>query len=222
MRGDDNSGISAFISYSSEEKSVGGKFKFCLTKYCGYDTFIAHDDIPGSSVWEQEIVKGIQRADIFIPLISSCFKKSSYTDQETGIAVCLKKKIIPIRLENLDPYGFIGKYQALQYKTKPGSRFAKDNSKELVITIAQIGLNYHSGAIFRKKALNSAVSAFCQSNSFDTANVTARILLTCNDLSAEHLKKIKQAIQGNDQIMNAYELLTLKVFLKKFYKMKFL
>ena len=213
---DNNSRITAFISYSSDEKRVGGRFKSCLTDYCGYDAFIAHDDVPGSAVWEQEIVKAVQRSDIFIPLISKSFRDSTYTDQETGIAVCLGRKIIPIKLEDLDPYGFIGKYQALQYKTFPDGRPAKDNIKELMLTIALIGLNSKPRTIFRKKALNSVVEAFCQSGSFEIANATIRMLLKCTDLSLEHLKKINQAIKNNDQIINAYDLPALKIFLKRF------
>lgn len=109
--------ISAFISYSVKQKTIGGKFRSLLTTYCGYETFIAHDDILGSAVWEEEIIKAIEKADFFIPLISSDFKTSDFTDQETGIAITLKKKIIPIKLEEVNPYGFISKYQALQYKS---------------------------------------------------------------------------------------------------------
>ena len=46
--------INAFISYASEEKQIGGRLKQLLIHYCGYDTFIAHDDIPGSEVWEKK------------------------------------------------------------------------------------------------------------------------------------------------------------------------
>jgi len=53
--------ISAFISYSSKEKVIGGKFKSCLENFCGYEAFIAHDDILGSTIWEDEIIKSIKR-----------------------------------------------------------------------------------------------------------------------------------------------------------------
>lgn len=211
--------ISAFISYSSAEKKIGGRFKSCLTTYCGYETFIAHDDIPGSSVWEPEIVKAIPQTDFFIPLISESFKNSPYTDQETGIAVYLNKKIIPIKLESVNPYGFISKYQALQYKATPTSYFSPDNVKELVLTIAQIGLSFQPKSTYRQKALNSVVYAFCQSNSFDTANATIQIILRCKDLSPDHIKEMKQAMKENDQIQGAYELLSLKEFLKKTYSL---
>src|SRR3989344_8729564 len=119
--------ISVFISYSSTQKTIGGKIKSYLSSCCGYEMFIAHDDIPGSSVWEAEIINAIEKYDFFIPLISREFKKSQYADQETGIAVYLKKKIIPIKLDDANPYGFISKFQAIPYK---------DDMKELALTIA--------------------------------------------------------------------------------------
>lgn len=103
--------VSAFISYSSTQKVIGGTFKSFLSSYCGYKIFIAHDDIPGSAIWEEEIIKGIEESDFFIPLISKEFADSPFADQETGIAVYLNKKIIPIKLEEVNPYGFISKYQ---------------------------------------------------------------------------------------------------------------
>jgi len=209
--------ISAFISYSSAEKKIGGRFKSCLTTYCGYETFIAHDDIPGSSVWETELLKAISQTDFFIPLISKSFKNSPYSDQETGIAVYLNKKIIPIKLESVDPYGFISKYQALQYKATPTIYFSPDNVKELVLTIAQIGLSFQPRSTYRQKALNSVVHAFCQSNSFDTANATIQVILRCKDLSPDHVKEMKQAIKENGQIQGAFDLSVLKEFLLKTY-----
>ena len=62
---------STFISYSSAEKKIGGRFKSCLTTYCGYETFIAHDDIPGSSVWEPEILKAIPEVNSTPPSYSA-------------------------------------------------------------------------------------------------------------------------------------------------------
>lgn len=211
--------ISAFISYSSAEKKIGGRFKSCLTSYCGYETFIAHDDIPGSSVWEPEIVKAIPRTDFFIPLISESFKNSPYTDQETGIAVYLNKKIIPIKLGFVDPYGFISKYQALQYKATPTNYFSPDNIKELVLTIAQIGLSFQPKSTYRQKALNSVVYAFRQSSSFEITNAIIKNMLECKDFSKHHLRRITQAIKENEQIQGAFELSALKDYLNRKYNL---
>ncbi len=135
--------IKVFISYSSKEKILGEKFKYNLEKYCGYETFIAHTDIPASSLWEEEILSNINSSHFFLPLISKDFRKSPFTDQETGIAICLGKKIIPVNLDGTNPYGFIQKYQALRYKKYHPSFHFQDNMNELVLTIAQIELNFH-------------------------------------------------------------------------------
>ncbi|MBI4096174.1 MAG: toll/interleukin-1 receptor domain-containing protein [Candidatus Levybacteria bacterium] len=201
--------ISVFISYSSKQKLIGGELKSYLENFCGYETFIAHDDILGSAIWEEEIIKSIINADFFIPLISREFKESPFTDQETGIAVCLKKKIIPIKLDEVNPYGFIGKYQALQYK---------NGVNNLALTIAQIGLFHESQSIYYQKALNSIVHAFCKSISFEVANATIQILCKCNDLSHSQLTQIAKAIKTNSQIKNAYGLNMLKECLRKKHK----
>lgn len=201
--------ISAFICYSSKQKLIGGKFKAYLENLCGYEAFIAHDDILGSTIWEEEIIQAIKNADFFIPLISKEFKESPFTDQETGIAVCLEKKIIPIKLDQVNPYGFIKKYQALQYE---------NNADRLALTVAQIGLIYEPQSSYHQKALNSIVRAFCRSISFEIANATIQILCECNDLSPNQLTQIIKAIKTNSQIRNAYGLNALKECLDKKYK----
>lgn len=201
--------VSAFISYSSKQKIIGGKFKSYLENYCGYEAFIAHDDILGSTIWENEIIQAIGNADFFIPLISKEFKESPFTDQETGIAVCLKKKIIPIKLDEINPYGFIEKYQALQYK---------NDVSRLALTIAQIGLIDEPESSHHQKVLNSIVHAFCKSTSFEIANATIQILCKCDDLSSDQLTQIVKAIKINSQIKNAYGLYVLKECLNKKYK----
>ena len=153
--------ISVFISYSTHDKKIGGRFKCCLESYCGFHAFIAHDDIPPSTIFEEEIKNAINKCDIFIPLISQVFKDSDFTDQETGIAVSLNKKIIPIKLENLNPYGFMSKYQAMKYE-KPRTQYSNiDNVKKLVLAIAQIGLNYEQLQI---KTTDSIIHAFCKTS----------------------------------------------------------
>src|SRR3989344_5846889 len=196
--------VNAFISYSSSQKIIGGKLRRCLSDYCGYETFIAHSDIPASSIWEDQIVKAIKTADFFIPLISYAFKISDFTDQETGVAFTLEKKIIPIKLEKINPYGFINKYQALQYRVYPPGYYLRDNLKELALTIAQIGLSYEPSSSYHQKAINSIIYAFCTSTSFDRANATIEILSKCKDFSPQNLEQIAQAVKKNDQIQGAF------------------
>lgn len=157
----------------------------------------------------------IRSADFFIPLVSKNFKLSEYTDQETGCAVCMNKKIIPIKLDTTNPYGFINKYQALQYKMKPRSSpqwyYKPDNLNEIALSVATIGLHYQPNTIYYKKSLNSLVYAFCNSGSFEISNATIRILSKCNhQLTKEHITQIMKSIAANSQIIGAYGLGDLK------------
>lgn len=209
--------ISAFISYSSTQKGIGGKFKSFIENYCGYEVFIAHDDIPGSSIWEDEIIKSIKNSDLFIPLISREFTRSEFTDQETGIAFYLNRKIIPIKLDSLNPYGFISKYQALQYRQNPTGYYYKDNINKLAVSIAQIGVSYDSGTDLHRKAINSIVHAFCNSSSFNVSNAVISAMTMCKHFSSSHISLIKNAIGQNSQIHGAYNLPALKEFLSENY-----
>lgn len=217
--------IKAFISYSSEEKRIGGRLKQSLLDLCGYDAFVAHDDIPGSEEWEKRILEAVREADFFILLISQNFKKSDYTDQETGYAISFNKKIIPIKLDIINPYGFISKFQALQYKKNPSApnrnwfyKYRQDNLIELTSSIAHIGLRYKPTSIYYQRSLHSLVHALCNSGSFDTTNVIIRILSQCNhQFSQEQLKRITRAMATNRQIVEAFGLPELKKILNANY-----
>jgi len=51
--------------------------------------------------------------DGMIVILHPGFQESKWTDQEVGVAIGRMVPIIPIKV-GLDPYGFIGKYQALK------------------------------------------------------------------------------------------------------------
>lgn len=201
--------IAAFISYSSEEKQFAGKFKNYLQLYCGFKVFLAHDDIMPSNEWEKEILNAIKKTDFFIPLISHKFKSSPYTDQEVGMAIALKKKIIPIKLGRLNPYGFVNKYHALQYR---------DNDiLQLATMVAIISTKYDKN--YSNKALNSIVYALRNSASFETSNVIINKIITdCPQLNNEQLKMVIEGISHNSQIQGAFGLPQLKQILLEKYK----
>ena len=206
--------ISVFISYSNEEKQIAGLIKQLLEKYCGYEVFLAHDDMTASADFEEEIIEKISEVDYFIPLISQKFSHSPYTDQEVGIAVAHKKKIIPIKLEGVNPYGFIQKYHALQLK-----KYSDDttNIKELVITIGLLAIKNYSFQ-YSKKAKNSIVTALKNSGSFKTSNVIIQILCDCPKFNKIQIEVIKTAIKTNYEVQQAFGLKDLKDMLRNKYK----
>lgn len=209
--------ITAFLSYSSAQKQICGKLKSLLIDYCGYKVFIAHEDIQGSRVWEDEIISNIVSSDFFIPLLSKDFRESNFADQEIGIAVCLKKKIIPIKLDATNPYGFIQKYQAIQLRGNFNTTTNTDNLDKLVSTIAQIGLSYEFQSLYYQRALNSIIYAFSNSGSYKSSNTIIQILCECNYFTAQNLKDITKAVELNPQIRGAFGLANLrKCFFQKF------
>lgn len=207
--------LKAFISYSSKQKVIGGRFKECLENHCGYEVFVAHSDMPAASDFPEEIKKEIIASDFFIPLLSQEFRMSDFSDQETGAAVILGKKMIPVKLEHVNPYGFIRSTHALQYKLTPDDLFSPDNIEELVLTIAQIGLGLES---YQKKAIDSLVYAFCKSKSVDSTNASIQIMLKYGHFTKAHLKQIVEAIHANNAIKSAFGLDDLREFLRVKYK----
>ena len=82
-------------------------------KLYGISGFVAHVDIESSKQWQDEIEKALHTMDALTAILMEGFKESNWCDQEIGFAVGKDVLIIPIKKE-LNPYGFIGKYQAIQ------------------------------------------------------------------------------------------------------------
>lgn len=106
--------LKVFISYSSQDKNLSGLFKQYFEDYACFSVFLAHEDIAPALEWELKVIKNLKEADVIIPLITDSYRDSEFTDQELGMALAWKKIIIPIKLSNINPYGFIKKIQALK------------------------------------------------------------------------------------------------------------
>ena len=81
----------------------------------GISCFVAHSDIEPTRTWQKEIEKALFSMDVLIALMTEDFSDSNWTDQEIGVAIGRNVLILPIRM-GADPYGFIGKYQAISFK----------------------------------------------------------------------------------------------------------
>ena len=62
--------------------------------------------------WQDEIENALFSMDAFVALMTPEFHDSLWTDQEVGVAIGRGVPIIAIKL-GTNPYGFIGKFQAL-------------------------------------------------------------------------------------------------------------
>jgi len=184
-------GIKIFVSYSTDDKTLAGKLKSTLENY-GLNVFLAHEDIEPTAEWQKRILAELESCDVFIPLLTSHFKASDWTGQETGIAYRGKKLIIPLKV-NLDPFGFIA-IQALNFST------------EDLESVRRGILDIMAKKSDKNNLFESLIKGFSQSGSFADANEKALYLKTMQDqFNFEQVLKIIKGAFHNNQIYNGHE-----------------
>ena len=157
----------------------------------GCDVFVAHEDINPSQDWLEAIRKSLRECDAFIPLLTNSFASSDWTDQETGIATALDKTIVPIKIDH-DPYGFIGKIQALKWDVND----EEDSFKKLVKVLMAKKLLTVEGLILR----------FSSTYSFSDATLNSELLLEADtDFTKEQINAIMQHALNNGQIWGSFK-----------------
>jgi hypothetical protein len=118
-----------FLSYHHNDRELAGKIKRSL-ELKGFTVFLAHEDIDPSVEWRDAIQEHLSSCTAVIAIVTRDFEKSSFTNQEVGIAMANDKKVIPlvfdIRLKDLP--GFLEAKQAV-----PGSRHRLSRSLDRAI-----------------------------------------------------------------------------------------
>lgn len=114
-----NGGYRVFLSHKSEVKVETAELKKALQPF-GVACFVAHEDIYPTKEWQSEIESALTTMDAFVALLTKGFHDSLWTDQEVGYALGRGVSVIALKLGK-DPYGFIGKFQALSstWETAP-------------------------------------------------------------------------------------------------------
>ena len=105
-----------FISHISKNKGPAAKFRESLADF-HISGFVAHSDIQPTRVWENEILQALHTSDALVALLHTGFHESPWTDQEIGVAIGRNLLSLSIAFGET-PYGFLGRYQALQGKGK--------------------------------------------------------------------------------------------------------
>lgn len=182
--------LRVFLSYSSKDKKLVGDIKQSLESL-GFEVFLAHEDIEPSLEWQEEIIKNLRTCDIFIPIVNENYKKSNWTDQESGFAVALEKLVVPIDV-GLVPYGFIGKYQALKLG---------DNIQNSCRKVKSIVRTHHR---FKEFLDNNSVKAFVDSTSFNEANRRVEGIEILEPFTPSQINEIVKGYLSNDQVRGAF------------------
>jgi hypothetical protein len=106
--------LKIFISYTENEIEIAKNIKDNLKNY-NFESYIAYTDITKSKKWRSSILSNLRQCDIFLPIVSTNFEKSVWTNQEYGFAMALDKLIFPAILDYSAP-GFLSEIQPFKLK----------------------------------------------------------------------------------------------------------
>jgi hypothetical protein len=173
-----------FLSHRSDIKTEIGKLRDELAAF-GVACFVAHSDIKPTREWQAEIENAIFSADALVAAMTPGFHDSDWTDQEIGIAFGRGIPVIALRMGQ-DPYGFIGKFQAL---TTSWENAAREIVKLLISEDA---------------LLASYVAAVEDCSGWGSANRLAEILPALRTVPATLVDRLIRAYNQNGEVHNAF------------------
>jgi hypothetical protein len=90
-----------FVSHSTEDAAVARQVADALRS--GLAVWIAPDSIRPGEAYNEAIVAGLKASDTLAVLVSKASNASKHVAREVGLADSLGKKIIPIRIEPVEP-----------------------------------------------------------------------------------------------------------------------
>jgi hypothetical protein len=177
-------GFRLFLSHKTEVKKQTAELKDRLATY-GISCFVAHEDILPTKAWQDEIENALSSMDGFVALMTENFHDSNWTDQEVGFAVCREVPLIAIKL-GIDPYGFIGKFQALSatWETAP---------KAIVRVL-----------IKQELMLNAYIAAVKKCTQFSEGNLLAEFLPDIERLSDLQADALISAFNENQEVNGSF------------------
>lgn len=180
-----------FISHISATKKAVAGLKAELEDY-GLSAFVAHEDIEPTREWQDEIEGALATMDALVAVLVPGFAESKWTDQEVGVAVGRRVPIVPLKA-GLDPYGLIGKYQALQVKGRTNDVVAVDVI-EILAGKPQIASKISRALVERLKA----------SGSWARSKKLMDLIEKCRTFTPEAIAELRAAAESNDQVSSAW------------------
>ncbi len=198
------SNLKVFLSYHSSDKSLAGEIKLHLTRY-GLDIFLAHEDIEPTEEWQARILSELRRTEVFLALLTQKFLTSKWTSQECGVAVARGTSIVSLKV-SIDPFGFLSKYQAFNFRI--------DNVARSCSGIAKV---IHKNVKLRKKFLDGLINSFAHSGSFEEAKERASLLNEFTGYNGRQANDVLRHAIDNPQIHKSFGARRqLEIFLKKY------
>lgn len=177
-------GYRLFLSHKASVKKEAAGLKEALGRF-GVSCFVAHQDIIPTREWQTEIENALHSMDSLAALLTPDFHDSLWTDQETGFAFGRGIPIVCVKL-GLDPYGFIGKFQALSCSWQDAD-----------VEIAKLLLKNERMVDSYIKALPSCIDLY-------DGNCRAKVLPAIDKLSERQAAELVSAFNSNVGLLKAY------------------
>ena len=179
-----NEGFRIFLSHKSEVKKETAELKDRLNIF-GASCFVAHEDIHPTQTWQDEIESALSTMDAFVALTTEKFHDSDWTDQEVGFAFGRGVPIISVKLGK-DPYGFLGKFQALSCSWETAA-------KELVNILVK-----------QDRMLNAFIKAVEKCTGFNQGNILSAILPSIERISLQQADELVAAYNKNSELQGSF------------------
>lgn len=179
-----NEGYRVFLSHKSEVKQETTELKEGL-KLFGISGFVAHKDIHPTKEWQDEIENALFSMDAFLAIMTDNFHDSDWTDQEVGVAFGRGVPIISVKFGR-DPYGFIGKFQALSCSW--------DTAAEEIVKIL----------IRHDRMKDAYIRAVENCYSYDSGNILSRILPFIEKISDSQATLLISAFNENGDVRGSF------------------
>lgn len=178
-----------FISHVSSKKTQASSLKTALEEY-GITSFVAHEDINPTNEWQKEIEKALNSMHCMSAMIYEGFHESDWCDQEVGVALGRNVTILPLIID-MDPYGFLGKYQGIKIKGK----FPPALAKEIFDILCD-------NSNTRPQYLTCLTNIFLSSNNVNDANKWLSLIETVPNTDPDFWRNIHSHVKDNEVLNN--------------------
>lgn len=180
-----------FLSHTSDNNSVCQTLQEELQKF-GVCTFVAHLSIEPNSDWEEVILASLRTCDACCALLTPNFHESAWTEQEVGIAFGRGIPVISVRAGR-DPYGFMGRLQAVLTDKSEGKDWSLALSKKIFDVLRRDKRTYET-------LRHSVVHKFNHSGSFQETLDNLKLLAQFDEFTEQERESMVRAYKENRQI----------------------
>lgn len=177
-------GFRVFLSHKANIKREAAGLKKRLRTF-GISGFVAHEDIRPNKEWQNEIENALSSMNALVALMTEGFHESDWTDQEIGFAFGRGLPIVAVKL-GMDPYGFLGKFQALSC-----------NWETSATEIAKV-------LIQNPNMLNAYIESVQKCSCFGDGNSLSEILPSINNLTFPQAKELVKAYNTNKEVRGSF------------------